>query len=59
MSSEVQARIEPPSIPIIKKETDHFSECDIIKIKMCQNPSDANSERYELMIATFEHGQPE
>ena len=26
---------------------------------MCRNLSDANSEKYELKIVTFEHGQPE
>ena len=55
----MQAYIEPPPIPLIKKETDDASKCDIIKIKMLWNPSDVDSEMYELNIATFEHGQPE
>ena len=59
LSAEVQAWIKPPTIPLIKKETDDASECKIFKIKMCRNPSDANSETYELKIATFEHSQPE
>ena len=59
ISAEVQARIKPPPIPIIRKETDDVSECDIIKIKMRRNPSDADSETYGLKIAIFEHGQPE
>ena len=53
ISAEVQARIKPPPIPLIKKETDDVSECDIIKIKMCRNPTDANSEMYKLKIVIF------
>ena len=34
-------------------------ECDIIKIKIRWNPSVADSEKYELEIATFENGQLE
>ena len=59
LSSEVQARIEPPSIPLIKKKTDNMIGCDIIKINMRRNLSDADSEMYKLNIVTFEHGQPE
>ena len=36
-----------------------MSECNIIKIKMCRNLSNANLETYKLNIAMFEHGQPE
>ena len=39
----------------MKKQTHNVSECDIIKIKMIQDPSDANSETYKLKIATFEN----
>ena len=59
LSAEVQARIEPPPIPLVKKEPDKVNEYDIINIKMRQNPSDADSEKYELKIVTFDHGQPE
>ena len=58
LSAEVQARVEPLIINLIKKQTDDVSECYIIKIKMRWNPSDADSETYELNIATFENGQP-
>ena len=59
INEEVQAWIEPPPIPTIKNEIDDVSECDIIKIKIHQNLSDANSETYKLNIAMFEHEQPE
>ena len=55
----MQAQIEPPPIPRIKNEIDDVSECEIIKIKIHQNLSDANLEMYELNIEMFEHGQPE
>ena len=56
---EVQARINPPHIPLIKKDPINIIEYDIIKIKMRRNPSKAASETYELKIFTFDHGQPE
>ena len=59
LSAEVQARIEPLPIPIVKKKPNEANKYDIIKIKMLRNPSDAKSEIYELKIITFEHGQPE
>ena len=59
ISTEVKERIEPPLIPLVKKEPDKVNEYDIINIKMRQNPSDADSEKYELKIVTFDHGQPE
>ena len=59
ISAEVQERIKSSPILIIKKETGDVSNCDIIKIKMHRNLSDADSEMYELKIATFEIGQPE
>ena len=59
LSAEVQARIEPPLIPLIKKYPKEVNEYDIINIKMRQNPSDVASEIYELKIVTFKHVQPE
>ena len=59
ISAEVQARIKTLPIPLIKKEADYVRECDIIKIKKRQDPFDANSETYDIKIATFENSQPE
>ena len=53
LSAELQARIEPPLITMIKKETEGVITCDIINIKMRRNPSDVDSETYELKITTF------
>ena len=59
MNTYLQARIKQPPIPLINKETDDVSECDIININMRRNPSDAKSETCNLDIVMFEHGQPE
>ena len=59
LSAEFQARIEPPPIPLTKKQPGGVKYYDIIKIKIRRNPANAASERYELKIITFEHGQPE
>ena len=55
----MQGRIEPPQILLTKNEIDNVSECEIIKINIYQNLSDANLEMYELNIEMFEHKQPE
>ena len=59
ISAEIQEQIEPTPILLINKEPKEVKEYDIIKIKICQNPSVAASETYEMKIVTFEHGQPE
>ena len=59
LSAVVQSQIEPLPIPLINKETDNVSKCDIINIKVCWNPSDTDSETYKIKIVMFEHGQPE
>ena len=59
ISSEIQAQIEPPPIPIVKNEPVEVNKYDIIKINMHWNPYSTESETYELKIVTFDHGQPE
>ena len=59
ISAEVQALIKPLQITPVKKITDNVSKFNIININMRWNPSDADSETYELKIVTFENGQPE
>ena len=59
ISAEVQARIEPPPILLIKKNPLESNKCDIINIKIRRNPLDAASETKKLKIVTFKHGQPE
>ena len=46
-------------IPLGKKEPNKVNKYAIIKIKMRQNQSDADSETYKIKIGTFENGQPE
>ena len=59
LSTDVQALIEPPPIPLIKVDLEEERASNIIKVKMRRNPALAASETYELKMATFENGQPE
>ena len=36
-----------------------MEECNIIKIKIHQDPASATSETYKLKVPTFENGKPE
>ena len=56
---DVQARIEPPTIPLNRTVTDNMKGCDIIRIKMRWDPESYMSETYELNIDTFENVKPE
>ena len=59
LSADVQARIEPPSFPLIKAELEEEKLSDIIKIKIHREPASSTSETYKLKISTFEKGKPE
>ena len=59
ISADVQARGEPPTIPLIKAETEEEKASKTIKVKMRQNPDSAASETYNMKMATFENGQQE
>ena len=59
LNADVQARIEPPTTPLIKEMTEKVEEYNIIKIKMCWDPELAKSETYGLKVQTFENGKPE
>ena len=59
LSSDVQARIETPLIPLIKAELEEEKSSNITKVNMRRNPVSAASETYDLNMATFENGQPE
>ena len=43
LSTEVQACIEPPSIPLIEAVTEDVNECGILKIKIRRNTAAADS----------------
>ena len=59
ISSDMQARIEPPPILLIKLEVDDNRKTHIIKVKMQRNPSSATSETYNVNMNTFDDDQPE
>ena len=59
LSADMQARIEPPPITLIKLEVDDDRTTNIIKVKMRRNPSSAASEMYNVNMNTFDDGQPE
>ena len=59
ISAEVHARIEPLTIPLVKRVTKYLSRCETVNINMSQNPLAANSEMYKIKIAIFENVQPE
>ena len=57
LSADMQARIEPPPITLIKLEVDDDRTTNIIKVKMRRNPSPPTSETYSINMNTFEYGQ--
>ena len=59
ISANVQELLEPSLILLTKSAAEDIKECDIFKIKMCRNPELADSDTYEINIATFENGKPE
>ena len=58
ISSDVQARIDPPPIPLINLEVDDDCTTNIIKVNMQRNPSSAASKTYNANMNTFGDGQP-
>ena len=59
LNEDVQARIDPPPIPLIKATNRNTEETNIIKVKIRQDPASATSETYELKVQTFKNGKPE
>ena len=59
ISADMQARIDPPPIPLIKLEVDDDRTTHIIKVKMRRNPSSVASKTYNININMFDDGQPE
>ena len=59
LNTDVQARIDPPPIPLIKATNVNTEKTNIIKIKMHQDPASATSDTYKLKVQTFENGKPE
>ena len=59
ISADMQARIEPPPIPLINFDVDDDCTTHTIKVKMRINPSSAASKTYNVNMNTFDYGQPE
>ena len=59
LSADVQARIEPPPIPLIKVELEEERTSKIIRVKIRINPDSSMSETYEFKMARLKNGQPE
>ena len=59
LSVGVQARINPPPIPLKRAAPETVKECDIIKINIWWDPASATSETYEMKLAVLENGKPE
>ena len=59
LSTDIQARIETPPIPIINLEVDDDCTTQIIKIKMQRNPSSVASKMYNANMNTVDNGRPE
>ena len=58
-SYDMQARIKPPPIPLIKLEVDYDRTTHITKVKMRRNPSSVAYETYNVNMNTFDDGQQE
>ena len=56
---DVQARIEPPPIPLIGAATEKVKGFNTIKINMLRGLASATSETYTLKIPTFKNVKPE
>ena len=59
ISTDVQARIEPPPTSLIKVGLEELHATHIIKVKMRKNPSQDISETYNMNMYTFNDKQPE
>ena len=59
LNADIQARIDPPPIPLIKATNGKTEETDSINIKIHQYPTSTTSDTYKLKVQTFENGKPE
>ena len=55
----VQARIEPPCIPLVKLEVEDECDTHCIKVNMRRNTSSEGPKTYNINMNTFDYGQPE
>ena len=59
LSTDMQARIDPLPIPLIKVEVDYYFTTHIIKVKIHRNPSSAASKTFNVNINKFNDDQLE
>ena len=59
LRTDVQFRIETPTITLIKVELEELHATHIIKVKNRRNPSQDALETDKINISTFNDGQPE
>ena len=59
LSVYVQEHSKTPPVPLNRVVTEIVKECNIVKIKMRQDPASATSNTYGLKMSTFETGKPE
>ena len=58
LNADIQARIEPPLVPLTKAELEEKKSKNIIKVKIWRNPSQATSETYKFNMSTFDDDKP-
>ena len=59
LSADVQARIEPSQISLIKAGLEGLQATNIIKFNILRHPSQSTSETYKIYMYTLNDGQPE
>ena len=59
ISADVQGHIKPLPIPIVKVEIEEELLINIIKVKICINPTSVMSETYNINMFIFKDVQPE
>ena len=58
LSTDVQARIDPPPIPFANMEETEECHTNTIKVNMKRNPESATSETHKRKMKIFENVQP-
>ena len=58
LSTDTQAHIEPPQLPLIKSDEEAEKSTNITEINMQQSSTSYALETYALKMDTFENGQP-
>ena len=54
-----QQHVDPPLIPLIQETHDGKSDKDVVKLKLCRDPTSYTSDLYEFKMSLFDNGEPE